>query len=760
MSERTYTKEQLQVIEHAGAHAIVAAVAGSGKTETLIGRVRHLLRDVSPVHIAVVMFNRDAALSFRRRFEQAVQGTAPEIRTFNSMGNKIVNRLVQNGLLPEARIEPKDHLRTKIAKDAFTRVFKAINGSNVTPDKELIDGFISFLLLVKSSTLSPEEVFETRQYGTIAKGYVEAFHLYEEHRSHLKVRFFEDQLYDPVKLMLRQPETQRYVHNRVDHLIVDEAQDMNGIQIALLKILAGDRAKVMLVGDEDQAIYDWRGAEPDYLIRGFEQDFPDATRYTLPHTFRFGHMLSIAASQVITRNANRNSKISISAKGTPRTRIRCLSLTLGLADLGEHVAELLTSGVKLQDIAVLVRTYDLSVTLELDLHQRSIPYHVYGRPPLMRIPEISALLGVLQLASGRWKNLEADQLRYVIKSLLHRPTLYLDKAAINRVVELVVRQPERLVEAIRSTITLQTKDFQANQIRDRADLLEILATATDPQEKVLTVLDRYLLATEFERNIEKQSPTADQAATVMANIQAFRLIASRHEGSIDEFLDNIDPLIDSSTMEPPTTPHVWISSIHRAKGAQWSRVFVPGAVRGVIPRDNLSADEIEAERRLFYVAITRAVDEVFIAHPNDLEFQRSLERPDITETHPETSSVSRFLWEMDIALARHAGAAVEEERFEALGEVDRPEIANAYFTTFPFSKDWRYAKRPQPSSPASMGANPNIFGAAKGTRVIHAIFGSGTIDRWIDDRVLRVVFDDGDTRLLVASMAPMEIASA
>ncbi|MGA4815341.1 3'-5' exonuclease [Pseudomonas aeruginosa] len=275
--------------------------------------------------------------------------------------------------------------------------------------------------------------------------------------------------------------------------------------------------------------------------------------------------------------------------------------------------------MKLQDIAVLVRTYDLSVTLELDLHQRGIPYHVYGRPPLMRIPEISALLGVLQLASGRWKTgCRPAPIRH--QSLLYRPTLYLDKAAINRVVEFVVRQPERLVEAIRSTITLQTKDYQANQIRDRADLLEILATATDPQEKVLTVLDRYLLATEFERNIEKQSPPRIRRAAVMANVQAFRLIASRHEGSIDAFLDSIDPLIDSSAMEPPTAPHVWISSIHRAKGAQWSRVFVPGVVRSGFPRDDLSADEIEAERRLFYVAITRAVDEVFIAHPNDPEF--------------------------------------------------------------------------------------------------------------------------------------------
>lgn len=756
MSERTYTKEQLQVIEHSAGHAVVAAVAGSGKTETLVGRVRHLLRDISPRHIAVVMFNKDAALSFRRRFEQAVQGTAPEIRTFNSMGNKIVNLLVQHGLLPEARIESKDHLRTKIAREAFTHVFKAINGSNVAPDKEQVDGFISFLTLVKSSTNSPEEVFERYSYGSIAKGYPEAFHLFESRRAQLKIRFFEDQLYDPVKLMLRRPLAQRYVQNRVDHLIVDEAQDMNGIQIELLKILAGDRAQVMLVGDEDQAIYDWRGAEPDYLIRGFEQDFPHATRYTLPHTFRFGHALSIAASQLITHNKNRNPKISISNEKAPLTRIHCLPLTLGLADLGEHVAQQLTAGVALQDIAVLVRTYDLSVTLELDLHQRGIPYHVYGRPPLMRIPEISALLGVLQLASGRWRSLEGDQLRYVIKSLLYRPTLYLDKAALNHVIELVVHHPERLVEAIRSTITPQTKDFQANQIRDRADLLEILATSTAPHEKVITVLDRYLLATEFERNIEKQSPTVDQATAVMANVQAFRTIASRHEGTIDEFLDSLDPLIDSSAVDPPTTAHVWISSIHRAKGAQWSRVFVPGLVRGGFPRDRLSNEEIEAERRLFYVAITRAVDEVFIAHPSDPEFQRILETATPTDPDPAISSVSCFLWEMDIALARHAGAAIEEKRFEAPGEIERPQIANAYFATFPFSQDWHYVQRPQ----ASIAANTHqgILGAEAGTKVIHAVFGTGTIEKWIDDRVLRVIFDDGDTRLLVASMAPMEIA--
>src|SRR5690348_10670001 len=104
MGETRYTSEQTRVIEHENGHAVVAAVAGSGKTETLIGRVRHLLRDHNPDQIAVVMFNRDAAQSFRDRFEKAVGGLAPEIRTFNSMGYKIVNRFVQLGLLPDARI--------------------------------------------------------------------------------------------------------------------------------------------------------------------------------------------------------------------------------------------------------------------------------------------------------------------------------------------------------------------------------------------------------------------------------------------------------------------------------------------------------------------------------------------------------------------------------------------------------------------------------------------------------------------------------
>jgi len=759
MTETRYTSEQVRVIEHDGGHAVVAAVAGSGKTETLIGRVRHLLRHHTPDQIAVVMFNRDAAQSFRNRFEKAVRGQAPEIRTFNSMGNRIVNRFIQIGLLRDARIEEKDYRRTKIAKDAFTSVFKKLNGDDETPDKDLIDAFITFLLLVKSDTRSAEEVFEAGKYQKAAAGFAEAFHLFEKERSKQKIRFFEDQIYDPVKLMLRNPETQRYVSDKVDHLIVDEAQDMNGIQIALLRMLAGTRAKVMLVGDEDQAIYDWRGSKPDYLTRGFEKDFTQAVRYTLPHTFRFGHMLSLAASQVITRNANRNPKISISADATPRTRIHCLPLALGVSGLGDHIKAVVDEGTPPDEIAVLVRTYSLSVSLELELHHHSIPYFVYGRPPLTRIPEISALVGVLQLASGRWKELGEDEANFSIRSLLQRPALYLDKVATDKVVQEASSHPEKLCAAIRSVITPQTKPFHADQIRDRADLLDIIATATAPDAKVMDVLDLYLSGTNFEKSIEKQSPTAEMAEAILANVAAFKLIASRHEGTIAEFLDEIDPLIDSSKTEPPDEPHVWIGSIHRAKGAQWPHVFVPGLAARAFPRDNLEHEQVEAERRLFYVAITRASEQLFLAHPTDPDFKEFCESIYSDKAVSGMSPVSPFLWEMDLALAKHASDAVETAGPFQTAEAGNPGVANAYFNRFPFAADWAYTQRPKAKRPASSGS-ASQSDMPPGTRVQHPTFGPGTVDRWVNLSVVRIAFDDGDSRMLVANISGLSVLDA
>lgn len=753
-----YTPEQIKVIEHAGGHAVVSAVAGSGKTETLVGRVRQLLKQHTPTQLAVVMFNRDAREAFQQRCQKSIAGPAPEIRTFNSMGNKIIKRLVEQGLLPDAKIVERDFQRAKIARAVFTSVFKSLHGEDTSPDKEQVDEFINFIQLVKSDIRAADEVFESRPYGTSAAGFPEAFKLYEQQRAKMKIRFFEDQIYDPVKLLLRHSEYQRLIANKVDHLIVDEAQDVNGIQIELLKILAGTRAKVMLCGDEDQAIYEWRGAKPDYITRGFERDFSGATRYTLPHTFRFGHTLSLAASFVIARNANRNPKISISASNTPKTRIHSHGLALGTTGFGELVSDILAEGYTPDDLAVLVRTYNVAVPLELELHQHGIPYFVYGRPPLQRIPEISAMVGVLQLASGRWKDLPTDEARFVINSLLWRPALYLSKPAIHAVVDRALEQPDHLSEAVRSVITPDLQPFQADQIRDRADLLEIIASYTDPDEKPVQLLDRYLNGTSFEKAILKQSPTAESAEAILANVAAFRSLAAKHQGTIAEFLDDIDPLIDSTNLSPPTEPHVWIGSIHRAKGAQWPVVVLPGLAARAFPRDNLQNEELEAERRLFYVAMTRAIENLYLIHPVDPDFDQSIKDVKADIKRGFECPTSPFLWEMDLAVARYAGEAIENGGpFESV-PIESPGLANQYFLRFPFSKAWEFTRRPRNFVRRDAeGPTEPVNGLGEGMRVHHDVFGPGTFERWVDKRVCRVRFDSGDTKMLVAQYAPLRV---
>jgi DNA helicase-2/ATP-dependent DNA helicase PcrA len=169
---------------------------------------------------------------------------------------------------------------------------------------DLLDEFVAYVHRVKTDT-QPAVAVAKRLQNRTAKGcFAEAFSHYEAERLRRKIRFEDDLLYDPVRVLTHNRAARDLVANRIDHLIVDEAQDLNPIQIALVRYLAGERAQVMLVGDEDQCIFDWLGANPSYLIRGVKTDFPDIRRYRLTRTFRYGHIPALAASQLIARDYN------------------------------------------------------------------------------------------------------------------------------------------------------------------------------------------------------------------------------------------------------------------------------------------------------------------------------------------------------------------------------------------------------------------------------------------------------------------------
>lgn len=325
------------------------------------------------------------------------------------------------------------------------------------------------------------------------------------------------------------------------------------------------------------------------------------------------------------------------------------------------------------------------------------------------------------------------------------------KHAIHAVIDKALEQPDHLSAAVRSVITPELQAFQADQIRDRADLLEIIATCSDPDEKPVELLDRYLNGTNFEKSIIKQSPTAESAEAILANVAAFRSLAAKHEGTIAGFLDDIDPLIDSTNLAPPTEPHVWIGSIHRAKGAQWPVVLLPGLAARAFPRDNIEAEELEGERRLFYVAMTRAIDDLHLVHPVDPDFDESINDIKSDAKRGLECPTSPFLWEMDLAVARYAGEAIENGGpFESI-PVESPAVANEYFARFPFARDWSFTRRPRTivRRPIQTPVG-SVAGLSEGVRVHHDTFGPGTFERWVDKRVYRVRFDSGETKMLVA----------
>jgi DNA helicase-2/ATP-dependent DNA helicase PcrA len=267
----------------------------------------------------------------------------------------------------------------------------------------------------------------------------------------------------------------------------------------------------------------------------------------------------------------------------------------------------------------------------------------------------------------------------------------------------------------------------------------------------------YLSGVDFERSIRRSTPTVERAETILQNVAAFRDLAAKHQGTIQQFLEELDPLIDAADADPPAEPHVRITSIHKSKGEQWPVVFVPGLANGAFPSMFAESDDDEAERRLFYVAMTRAVERLYLVHPADAAFSKHAEQLDEEVARPPDSPTSPFLWEMHLALARHAGESLNQRGPFTSRKVDAPDIANAYFQRFDWARDWRYDQRERAEPARADALTPDPSRLSTGTPVEHPVFGNGVVDAWLDERVVRIRFDNGDTRLFVAELTPLRV---
>ncbi|WP_043526691.1 ATP-dependent helicase [Litchfieldella xinjiangensis] len=726
------TSEQRAVVRHAQGHARVAAVAGAGKTTTMVARVLYLLRQGVPApRILILMFNRAAREDFAGKLARlAPSGQAlPDVRTFHSIGHRLTQSLTRWGALPPRQLLTQDWQQERLLRQA---TLTALQGDDPAVEAALeadrLEALGHFCELVKAEMATPAELYERLDFGDDTGYFIEAYDLFEAYLEEHGLMTYADLLYRPLRVLERDAALRSRVQGFLDHVIVDEYQDINHAQQRLLALLAGERADVMAVGDANQCIYEWRGARPDTMLEDFIATFGAATDFPLSTTFRHGHSLALAANHAIAANRRRPEQLCLAAPGNPNTRV---DVGQGGACLVEALQQWQGKGRALGEACILVRSWALSVSVQLQLLRAGIPFRLTRDDRFVfRLPLVQALAGYLRLAVSPSLLTDPGHLQL----LLSQPTSFVARERLERIAQrLAAHQqwPER-----HDPILEGLKPIQRRNLKRRWSLLcELPRLAAWPPARLLAHVVEQLDA---EKVLKRAAARREKGAEDVRLLDVLIEQAGEFGQDPEEFI---------ALLERPVENHhdgVLINTVHGAKGLEWPWVAVWGTNEEDFPhysRENpLDADRLEEERRLFYVAITRAREQLWIMH-------------DTGEHRP-----SRFIGETAWTHCQAISDALETTPDGAI-EVPLPGLVETYLervgerlTIKPLSRE---------SSMAAGGlASWSGPGFDVGQRVRHAVFGEGEIQIVEGDPanpVIEVRFDHAGRRRLIAQRAPLEI---
>ncbi len=754
------TDEQLRIITHAGGHARVSAVAGSGKTTTMVARVGQLLqRGVAANLIMVLMFNKSARDSFAESMRIRLSSSAsqlPEVRTFHSLGMRLVISFTKRGALPAYSLVTEDYVQEKLARQVANEVYRQDQDNEGWLAGDEIEEFLTFIDQVKSTIASAAEVFKKLELSSRYSYFIKAFELFEKVRRERRIRFYADLIHEPLMAMLTDPELAAWVTDRVEHIIVDEYQDINEAQQQLLKILAGSRAKVMVVGDVDQCIYEWRGARPEYITTRFEIDFPKPEKYQLSHTFRYGHQLSLAANHLISGNRKRDGKLCISHRTTGTTTITCLE------EQKKHpVLSVLSAwhgqGRSLREAVVLVRLFAQSVPVELALLEAGIPYRLEGNAQVFDCSEVLALTGYLKLVLGCTDEGDQQSRERMFTAMLSQPHLGIKREDMALLVQRIAENPLSAADVLQNWSNSDLPPFIRKRFEETAGNWRRLReySSSGRADVLLKQIVQQLKLYDFYHNFSARSTTAENR---IKTCQAFIDFAAAQNLSARELLEKITEFQTSG--ENAAAETLLITSVHRAKGLEWPLVILPGLEEGAFPfyRERESgAEDLEDERRLFYVAMTRAIEQLVCIHPADAELQRCITKC-FGKIPSGTVRASRFLYESNPGLSVCLGELLAQDDGDRTVTADDTTIAGQYLESVGSKVHLAETAKEEKELQNPVRKVLEIHEIAEGLRVQHGVFGAGTVLAVKDRRQgrLKVLFEEHGEMILLASYARLQ----
>ena len=700
---------QREAVLHVDGPLLVVAGAGSGKTRVLTHRVAHLIRahGIKPNEILAITFTNKAATEMRERLERMLGRTARAIwiLTFHAACGRMLRREAE-------RLGYRSNFTIYDQADQVRLVKACLEELGKDPKRFTPRGIHAQISNAKNQLVTPEE-YTARISSFWDQTVAEVYELYQQRLFRSNAVDFDDILMLTVQVLERFPEARERWQTAFRHILVDEYQDTNHAQYRLLQLLAGKHRNVFAVGDPDQSIYAFRGADIRNIL-DFERDFGGAGVVALEQNYRSTNRILEAANAVIDCNRDRKPKRLWSelGDGDPVEVVEVEDEHAEARFVAAEVARLVESGTSASEIAVFYRTNAQSRVLEDVLVRQGVPYQVIGGPRFYERAEIRDAVAYLAV-------LHNSDDAVALMRIANRPRRGIGDTSIRRLVAHADALGISLWQAMADPEAAGVATASARAIRSFRLMMETLMSSAqelEVDELVQAVLDRSgtIEAYEAERTIEARG-RIENLEELVGSAQEYRRRAD--EPSLAEFLEEVQLQSDQDTLVSDEG-QVTLMTIHNAKGLEYRVVFLIGMEEGIFPHSrSIEDNEVEEERRLAYVAMTRAMERLTLTHAT----ARSL------YGRREYNLPSRFLDELP--------ASVERERL-------RPASWSGYTQS---------ARQITPREERDVPA------LATGDSVRHGSLGEGVVTRIEPGGVVTVRFAaDGSERRLMIDYAPLE----
>lgn len=747
-------KEQYEGATTIEGQVLILAGAGSGKTRVLTHRIAHMVEDlnIAPYNILAITFTNKAAKEMKDRVRALIGECAENmwISTFHSTCVKILRREID-------KIGYKSSFTIYDSSDQKTLVKECMKTVNIN-DKDISEQEIISKIGKAKDRMQTARSFKLENESNFRENKIaDVYEMYQKRLKENNALDFDDLIFKTVELFKSNPETLEFYQRKFKYIMVDEYQDTNGAQYELVKLLASKYKNICVVGDDDQCIYQWRGADIKNIL-DFEKDYPDAKVIKLEQNYRSKGNILNAANVVIVNNSNRKSK-ALRTEQELGSKIKVYR-AYSDSDEGDFVGKQIldirkNEDKKYNDFAILYRTNAQSRIFEESFRRKGIPYKIVGGTRFYDRKEIKDILAYLKVLINPQDDIS-------IRRIINVPKRSIGDATVNKIQDFADSFELNMWDAlseVRSIPTLTPRNVSCiDPFVQLMENLMILSETTPVSMLIETILEDtgYMDQLKKSNEIEDKSRIENLKELVS---DAVDFEKNSEDKSLSAYLEKVSLVQDTDKIEDEDDSVV-LMTVHSAKGLEFPVVFMVGMENGIFPGSASfeKESEMEESRRLCYVGITRAKEILFMT---SAEVRRVFGK---TVAYSQSDFINEIKPDLKEYVSVEKTGIKSRESFINKSSYNNPHSLRNNMTRT-VSGSGLNASRPNSIGSSSIGNVSSgeyisVSEATMGRKVMHEKFGVGTIvsvQNSGDDKKLTIAFDKQGVKVLLLSFAKLKM---